>query len=299
MFRIFALCCTLIVSGYAAADKESVALFKDYLPHQILEMPEEERSQSVPIMFIGAASLGTSKAGAVILQAQLNTLMYEGLADYAGAKKAFQVDLGEEPTGELTVWQIHTLGFRASRVNMTEVSFFPFDFGGKMGDNWAFVKGTVKIIDERIAYPINHVDIECRRDRGTCEYRQIALMLPDENSFAQSYHVAEIADATYRITRWEENQIDAVPLDNRACRTTQFSFNFETTEFFEIARNNTAGDCETSLGVTLPRLDKPRVSQIVDGREIIGAEFKRIRDEVNGYLSSTFRKRVAEALQPD
>ena len=150
-----------------------------------------------------------------------------------------------------------------------------------MGDNWAFVKGTVKIIDERIAYPINHVDIECRRDRGTCEYRQIALMLPDENSFAQSYHVAEIADATYRITRWEENQIDAVPLDNRACRTTQFSFNFETTEFFEIARNNTAGDCETSLGVTFPRLDKPRVSQIVDGREIIGAEFKRIRDEVN------------------
>ena len=76
MFRIFALCCTLIVSGYAAADKESVALFKDYLPHQILEMPEEERSQSVPIMFIGAASLGTSKAGAVILQAQLNTLRY-------------------------------------------------------------------------------------------------------------------------------------------------------------------------------------------------------------------------------
>ena len=92
-----------------------------------------------------------------------------------------------------------------------------------MGDKWAFVKGTVKIIDERIAYPINHVDIECRRDRGTCEYRQIALMLPDENSFAQSYHVAEIADATYRITRWEENQIDAVPLDNRACRTTSLA----------------------------------------------------------------------------
>ena len=96
MFRIFALCCTLIVSGYAAADKESVALFKDYLPHQILEMPEEERSQSVPIMFIGAASLGTSKAGAVILQAQLNTLMYEGLADSAGANESDPISLDTE-----------------------------------------------------------------------------------------------------------------------------------------------------------------------------------------------------------
>ena len=299
MFRIFALCCALFVSGYASADKDSVALFKDYLPQQILEMSEEKRSQSVPIMFIGAAILATSEAGGLILQAQLNTLMYDGLADYGGAKRAFQAGLGEEPTGELTVWQIHTLGFRASRVNMTEVSFFPFDFGGKMGDIWAFVKGTVKIVDERIAYPINRVDVECRRDRGTCDYHQIALMLPDENSWAQSYHVAETAHVTYRITRWEENQIDAVPVENNACRTTQLSFNFETNEFFEIARNNKAGDCETSLGVTLPRLEKPRVSQIVDGREIIGAEFKRIRDEANSYLSGTFRKRVMETLKPD
>ena len=299
MFRFIAFCCALFVSEHAWANKDSVALFKDYLPHQILEMSEEERSQSVPVMFIGASSLAASEASDIMLQTQLNTLMYNGLADFEGAKRPFQADLGEEPTGELTVWQIHTLGFRASRVNMTEVSFFPFDFGGTMADNWAFVKGTVKIIDERIAYHINHVDVECQRDRGTCEYRQIALMLPDENSWAQSYHVAETADVAYRITRWEENQIDAVPLDNTACRTTQLTFNFETNEFFEIARDNTAADCETSLGVTLPRLEKPRVSQIVDGREIIGAEFKRIRDEANSYLSSTFRKRVTEALQPD
>ena len=168
-----------------------------------------------------------------------------------------------------------------------------------MGDNWAFVKGTVKIVDEQIAYPINHVDVECRRDRNTCKYRQIALMLPDETSWAQSYHIAEIADVAYQIIRWEENQIDAVPLDNSACRTTQLSFNFETGEFFEIARNNTAGDCETSLGVTLPRLEKPRVSEIVDGRGIISSEFRRIRDEAGKYLSRTFRKRVAEAFQHD
>lgn len=164
-----------------------------------------------------------------------------------------------------------------------------------MTENWASVKGTVEIIDEKIAHPINHVDIECSRNEGTCEYRQIALTLPDENSWGQSYHVGEIVDDTYRITRWEGQLIDAVPLNNSACRTTQLNLNFETEEFFEIARNNTAGDCETMLGVTLPRLEKPRVSRIVDGRGIISAEFKAISEETFTFFSSSFRSRV-EAL---
>ena len=88
------------------ADEDSIARFKDYLPQQILEMPKEERSRSVPMMFVGAANLAASEAGDIILQANLNVLMYEGLADYEGAKRIFQADLGEEPTGELTVWQI-------------------------------------------------------------------------------------------------------------------------------------------------------------------------------------------------
>lgn len=49
------------------------------------------------------------------------------------------------------------------------------------------------------------------------------------------------------------------------------------------------------LGVTLPRLEKPRVSRIVDGREIISAEFKAISEEAFTFFSSSFRSRV-EAL---
>ena len=281
-----------LLASIAHADEDAVAKYRDYLPEQLLALSEDERRSSVPMMFSGAANLATSPAGDLIMQANLNSLMYDGLADFDSAKRAFQADLGEEPTGTLTVWQIHSLGYRASRVNMPSVSFFPFDFGGTMTENWAFVKGTVEIIEEKIAYPINHVDIECSRNEGTCEYRQIALMLPDENSWVQSYHVGEVADDTYRITRWEGQLIDAVPLNNSACRTTQLSLNFETQEFFEIARNNTAGDCETMLGVTLPRLEQPRVSQIVDGREIISAEFKAISDETFTFFSSSFRNRV-------
>lgn len=291
MSRIASICLFLLAS-IAHADADAVAKYRDYLPKQLLALSEDERRSSVPMMFSSAANLATSPAGDLIMQANLNSLMYDGFADFDGAKRAFQADLGEEPTGTLTVWQIHSLGYRASRVNMTSVSFFPFDFGGKMTENWAFVKGTAEIIEEKIAYPINHVDIECSRNEGTCEYRQIALTLPDENSWVQSYHVGEIANDTYRITRWEGQLIDAVPLNNSACRTTQLSLNFETQEFFEITRNNTAGDCETMLGVTLPRLEQPRVSRIVDGREIISAEFKAISDETFTFFSSSFRSRV-------
>jgi hypothetical protein len=281
---------SLVAAGPCLADEDAVPQYRDYLPGQLLALSEEERQSSVPMMYSGAANLAASPAGDLAMQANLNLLMYDGFADYEGAKRAFQVDLGEKPTGALTVWQIHSLEYRASRVNMTGVSFFPFDFGGSLFQDWAFVKGTVEIIDEKIAYPVNHVDIKCSRNEGTCDYRQIALILPDENSWVQSYHVGEVKNETYRITRWEGPLIDAVPMNKSACRTNQLSLNFETQEFFEIARNNTLGDCETMLGVTLPRLEKPRVSRIVDGDEIVSAEFKAIREETFTFFSSSFRR---------
>lgn len=292
MHRTIIVILAMAWCGHLFADDDAIALYRDFLPHEILNLPESVRSSSVPMMYIGAANLASSESGELVIQANLNSLMYNGLSDYESAKRAFQSDLREAPTGELTVGQLHTLGYRASRVNLTYVSFFPYDFGGSIGGNWATVKGTTKILDERIAYPINHVVIECSRTNQTCSYKQIALMLPDERSWVQSYHIGNIADETYRITRWENNQIDALPFDTSGCRINQLSLNFATNEFFEIARNNTSGDCETKLGVTLPRLERPRVSQIVDGRDVVDSEFKRINDEVVGYLSSDFRRRL-------
>jgi hypothetical protein len=291
MLRVFSIC-LVFLADVACADEDAVAKYRDFLPAQLLALPEDERESAVPMMFTGAANLAVSPAGNLIMQANLNSLMYNGLADFESAQRAFQADLGELPSGTLTVWQIHTLGYRASRVNMTSVSFFPFDFGGTMSGDWAFVKGTLEIIDEKIAYPVNHVDIECGRASGTCEYRQIALTLPDENSWVQSYHVGEIADEVYQITRWDGQSIDAVPMNSTGCRINQLSLNFETQEFFEIARNNTSGDCETMLGVTIPRLEKPRVSRIVDGQQIINAEFNAISKETFTFFSSAFRDKV-------
>ncbi|MCQ1779108.1 hypothetical protein NOJ05_18040 [Neorhizobium galegae] len=292
-FRIAAFTLGLVCSAAAQAADDAVARYKNHMPRQITEMSPAERSSSVPLNLIWAANLAVSDKGDVVFQSQLNSLMYNGLADYERAKKEFQRDLGDEPTGKLTVGQIYTLGYRASRLNLTQVSFFPLDFGGTLSADAAVVKGTSKIIDERIAYPVNYTVVECLRKEGYCHYRQIALTLPDEKSWTQSYYIGEIANEYYKITRWENNQIDATPYNDTACRINQLSFNFATKEYFEIARNNTAGDCNTTVGITLPRLPKPRVSQIVDGQDIVAAEFRRLSNEAYGYYSGEFKKRIA------
>jgi hypothetical protein len=287
-----AFCLVLGLYGTALAKEDSVLKYRNYLPQEIIQMPEADRSSSVPMMYVIAANKATSVRGDLLLKYYLNSLMYNGLTDFINAKKAFQSDLGEEPTGDLTVWQINTLNFRSDRSKLTGVGFFFSDFGGSISDDQASVKGTVKILDDKIGFPINHVNVECSRSSGTCDYRQTVLIIPDENSWSQSYNIRQFTTDTYRIVRWENNQIDAVPILNNGCRTNQLSFNFTTGEFFEIVRNNTLGECKSLLGVTIPRLDEPRVSQIVNGDEIIDAEFQKISEEVYLYISSDFRAQL-------
>lgn len=296
MSLLHAFLLSFVWVGSAAAQDDAVAEFKDYLPQEIASFSDEERDQ-VPMMFLWASNLAVSPAGDLVLQSHLNSLMYEGLSDFEAAKKAFQTDLGEAATGDLTVSQVHALSYRASRLNMTPVGFFPFKFGGTISDDVASVRGTLKILDENIAYPVNHVKIRCEREEGICTYQQVALLLPDETSFAQTYHVSDVADEFYRITHWGTDQVTAVPLFEAGCRTNQLTMNFTTQEFYEITRNLSSGDCDTAVGVSIPKLERPRIAQIVDGEELIAAEFKQIQEETYGYFSSAFRARV-DALKP-
>jgi len=269
--------------------------YRDFTPDELLILSLEERQSSVPIMFTNAANLAVSPLGDSVIGAMLSTLMYDGFADYDLAVRAFQSDLGEEVTGELTVWQIHQLGYRAARTRLGYVSFFPFGAGGSIREDFASVTGTATILGDQIAYPVNYVTIECLRQDMTCRYRQVALLIPDENSWTQSYGVSEIADQWFRVTRWEDEQIDATPFDNSTCRITQLSFNFRSEEYYEVARNNSEGDCELGF-VTLPRLEQPRITQIVDGYDVIAETFQEIQDEAASYYSSAFRERIADAI---
>jgi hypothetical protein len=103
VFR-FPLTFWIMVGGMALADEDAVAKYRDFLPTELLALPEEERSSTVPMMFTCAANLAVSPAGELVMQASLNSLMYGSVADLYAAKRAFQAGQGEEATGALTNW---------------------------------------------------------------------------------------------------------------------------------------------------------------------------------------------------
>lgn len=296
-------CATLLalgsISAPAFADDEAMERYKDWLPEDIISMPAETRQSEVPIVYIMAANTVKSPLGELTLQSYLNTLMYDGIGDLEGAKKQFQADLGSPPTGNLTVGQIASLSYRSERTRLTNVNFFSFQHAGHISGDWASVKGTAVILDDKIAYPINFVEIECRKNDGLCDYRQLVLTLPDESSFAQSYSVMEMVNETYKITRWDQNRIDAIPLREGECRINELRLNFGTKEYYEFATNAPEANCEMLLGGTLPKLEKPRVVQIVDGDPIVREQFRKIREEAYEFLSSEFRARVAASSPPE
>lgn len=150
------------------------------------------------------------------------------------------------------------------------------------------------IVDDKIAWPINHVRVSCDRNDGLCTLSQIHLSTPDESSWVQMYHVVESIDETYEVARWDKDMIESHPLGTSDdCRSTSLSFNFKTKEFYFITRN-AGGDCKLMLGGELEKLSKPRVAQIIEGQKIIQDKFGEMQKAAYDVLSSDFRKRVEQ-----
>lgn len=292
MKSISILVMSLFIVSLAFADEKSVQKYRNYTPQQIINLPEKERDSAIPMMYGLAARRGLLAGSDLLFGMELNSLMYPGLHDYKAAVKAFQADLGDKPTGVLTVWQIHSLGKRSETQKLSRIGF-PDQFFDWKTDNVASIEGTMIIIDDQIAWPINHVKISCSKNDNYCRFDQIEIQTPNDNSFSQNYNVLETSSEYYSISRWAENIIDAEPKETGSgCRTTSMNFNFKTKEFYYITRN-AGGNCEL-LGTTLPKLPKPRIAQIVDGSKIIQKEFDKIGKAGFDTLASAFRKKVEE-----
>lgn len=156
----------LFVVTLASADEKAVQKYRNYTPQQIKNLPEKVISSTVPMMYTAAAQRGLSVGSELLFGMELNRLMYPGLHDYKAAVKAFQADLGDEPSGVLTVWQIHSLERRSEMQKLSRV-LFPDQFSSVKTDDYARIQGTMIIIDEKIAWPINHVKVQCYKTKTT------------------------------------------------------------------------------------------------------------------------------------
>lgn len=289
MKAISALCLGFLVAALALADEKAVHKYRNFTPEQIRDLPEKARRSEVPMMYTFAAQRALSPGSTLLFAMELNRLMYPGIHNYTAAVKAFQTDLGDKPTGILTVWQIHSLEQRAQMQQIATVAF-PQQFSSFKTDDYATVQGTVTLIDEQIAWPINHVKVTCFKRDKECRVDQINLLLPDEKSWAQTYTVMYDTES-YEISQWGQDSVDAsFKQTPNACRTTALNFNFKTKEFFYITRN-AGGDCEF-MGTKFDRLPKPRIAKIVDGSNIIAAQFAKIQKAAYEVLSSDLRREV-------
>lgn len=280
-----------LLACIANADEDAVEKYRNYLPEEIAALSDEERRSEIPMMYTMAAQTGLGAGAELYFGIQLNKLMYPGVENTPEAIKSFQRDHGEAQTGTLTVGQIHRLNYLAELQSVGKIHF-PTDYTHGEFNGFASVKGTVKILDERIAYPINRVEISCYKNGMYCEYEQLVLIMPNEDSWAQIPYLNKFDTEIYEINRWQDGQIDAVPANQSpsACRMNTLNLNFSTQEFFEITRN-LKENCETILG-EVPKLEKPRISQILDGSEIIDEEFASFTEKAYQAWSTDVRARI-------
>lgn len=287
----------LLLATHAFAADDAVKKYRNYTPQQIQKIAEKTRESDVPMMYIFAAQSGFAVDSELLFGMQLNLLMYPGLHDYKSAAKSYQKDLGDPPTGVLTVWQIYNLEQRANMQKLSQV-LFPTQFSSSKIDTYAYIKGTLTILGDKPAWPINHVRVDCYKDQNYCQLDQLKINVPNKDSWSQNYQVMQDSPEYFTIARWNEDSIDAVPNETEdACRATSLNLNFKTKEFYYITRNG-GGDCKF-LGATLDKLTKPRISQIVDGSNIINEEFAKIQKSAYDVLSSDFRKKVDKGMSKE
>lgn len=75
MLRVMFLAILTASAWSARADEVSMLKYRDFLPQQILNLPENIRSSEVPRAYTGAANLALSPAADLIMQTNLNELM--------------------------------------------------------------------------------------------------------------------------------------------------------------------------------------------------------------------------------
>jgi hypothetical protein len=199
----------------------------------------------------------------------------------------FQEDLGADVTGHLTMDQYDEL----SRRN-TEYQKTPVYAGGSartnVGDAYASAEGTWQMFGEKAAYPINKVEIRCWRNREECfEFEAIV----DVHDAKYQLHTSL---KTYSVIHWGPQEVIALsdpPLIGDPCYTSTLRMNASSGETTLTTANNTQEECKV-LWATLPPLDAPLVSKLVDGFERTYQEFQTREDESQKYLNPRFAKEI-------
>ena len=228
----------------------------------------------------------------VFLRDLYYTPYVEGEDDISRAVAAFQRDLGATTTGEITMGQWEELNRRAIRRHDTPV-YAGFNTNVyKVGDWSVNATGTWIIENDKIANPVNTAEIECDKERGTCELIQASIIVPSLESSDNAYNLT-LDTQTYKIISWTDNEVISRPYSTDECRSTVLTINTASEEVYEITRNNNQEECKFGDLFELPPLEQPRITRLVEGFDTTFAFWKERRKANQEFMNS----RIADRFQ--
>src|SRR5262249_11546474 len=159
--------------------------------------------------------------------------------------------------------------------------------------------GTFQMLDEQDAFPVNHVKVECVQQEGYCRLDEIDVGFPKEEDFAPDFTIYRNDNERYKITNWTDDVVEAdsevSPMVDKPCRNTKLQLNFKAKEYYMITTNAGEKGCEI-FGQKIGKLEKPRISRIVDGEKLMQAESDAFRKKQYEMLASECRNQIASAV---
>jgi hypothetical protein len=155
---------------------------------------------------------------------------------------------------------------------------------------YAGTEGSWEIIGDQIAFPLNLVEITCSGMTGFCEVRETDIAAPSHLGLASSSGgqisvYSTTGSSSFQITRWSDGIVEArsmPPLGKPECRYTTMTINSLTSQVTQVTQDG-AAPCESVLGSSLPRLEKPRVTILRPSGPIFAKYFDDLFTEVERY----------------
>ena len=203
---------------------------------------------------------------------------------YVKAVKEIQKKFGERIDGNLTYSQFNRLDKIAEIYKTPKETYVGGNYRvAKFGDK-AFVTGTLEIVNEDIANPINYHSMVLDKNSKVC--RDSNLYVQETDGFAGG--IAIYLDETYYdIVSWDEDEV--ICKRDYICRSEKLIINFKSKSADIITTNRDGDECKD-----FPRLKSARVSRLVnpfDTRMSINEKNKRLTQP---FVSDFAKNRLAE-----
>ena len=250
---------------------------KAYPAFEMFQLGAEHDETGIPV----EAAIATTELCLTQLKYYLHLPMGEERKELPDAISAFQSDLGEEPTGTLTVGQLQVLSERAD-AHMPETvhpsgGVFVSGFGG-----YAVAEGTWSFDDNLI--PIQTSKIECYREWRVClealaqiNYEPFSIF-----EFSTLPPQLEVLLQRWQITSWTTTEITA-KLDDAACVTYNLTIDLRTESAHQVRRGKGGKACE---GIA----ETPQIINLVDGFDAGNKYASERQEKASKYLSSKYVK---------